>query len=962
MARALRHIVFFCAFLFLGDVTASADIIGNGLFHSVTLEDGLPGESVARIRQSSDGRVWLATSAGVSLYDGKRLLNFKLREQMTAKPGSDAGYVLETDGQPVYVFDLCEDCDGTVYAATGRGIYRKRGVDRDFFRIFPEITRCECVLAAGGVLYAGNREGFYVCHGDEARLVTVGASRMGVENGVRDMVSDEDGAIWFLSRYALNRWSPDGNELTSVNLTDAMPKGAALSRLAISGDRFYVGTKNNGLYVCSPEASSVTPVAGVGNVVTSLNAVSTGEVAVSCDGAGAFLLDGETGRIVGSFNTKADSRHRLPADAVYCFTKDSRGVCWFGFYRYGMCHSYFTAPVFNCYSFGGFSTAGLSVRSFHISDGVKLIGTGDGIYYVDENAGTVRLIPPSSLGGSHIITSIARYAGLYWIGSYDAGLHILDPRDFSISRVPGEPLLVATSVSCFAESPDGRLWVGTGEGIFIMEGRRCTGHFTENNSRLGGGMVSSMLFDAGGNCWVGSQSLSLYIAATGIFESSNFPKGFFNGADGLSCVRGHDNLLYFSKQSRIWFTDTAMTDFGRLSLPPELEGKTCYGFLDDGRGYFWIASSDGLFRIGYGMETLQHFGYGEGMVCRHISSNGVKTDPQGDIWVGTSDGLMKLNPEELERWQRDGTGRVRLCGLRLGENLASPSDEDRMNSRKRVRVSWNLVSEKLSLRFFLQDYARPNDRIYQYRLGDGGDWKTAGDGEDVEFRNLSPGTHTLAVRLAGVPGTATVYEISVIPSFAFASELFLLLVAAYLLLGWHRYRRDTDVLLRERGEIETALMEAEKESEKLKESEALRESGEYGEMQGVGREKYSRVRLDADECVEIVARMKDYLEQSRRYTDPELKMSDIAEVLRLSSSRLSQIFSLHLKENYYEFINRYRLEEFKRLLAAEEYRKYTLTALSEMSGFRKSNFYSTFRRIEGMTPAEYLKKHNIKAG
>jgi len=100
MARALRHIVFFCAFLFLGDVTASADIIGNGLFHSVTLEDGLPGESVARIRQSSDGRVWLATSAGVSLYDGKRLLNFKLREQMTAKPGSDAGYVLETDGQP----------------------------------------------------------------------------------------------------------------------------------------------------------------------------------------------------------------------------------------------------------------------------------------------------------------------------------------------------------------------------------------------------------------------------------------------------------------------------------------------------------------------------------------------------------------------------------------------------------------------------------------------------------------------------------------------------------------------------------------------------------------------------------------------------------------------------------------------------------------------------------------------
>ncbi len=953
MPKALRHIIIFCAFLFTWNISALADISGNELFHSVTLEDGLPGESVARIKQSSDGRVWLATSAGVSLYDGKRILNFKLRDCVSPENGDGA------DVAPVYVFDLCEDGDGTVYAATGCGVFRKRRSDGDFLRILPEITRCECVLAAGGLLYVGNRAGFYICNGDESRLVTVGASRMGVENGVRDIVSDESGAIWFLSRYALNRWSPSGGELRSFNLTDSMPKGAALNRLAISGERFYIGTKNNGLYLCSPESSSVTPVAGVGNVVTALNTVSTGEIAVGCDGAGAFLLDGKTGRIVESFNTKADSRHRLPSDAVYCFTKDGRGVCWFGFYRYGMCHSYFSAPVFNCYSFGDFSTAGLSVRSFLISDGVKLIGAGDGIHYIDEKSGTVRLIPPSRLGGSHIITSIIRYAGLYWIGTYDAGLHILDPRDLSISRVSGEPLLGTTSVSCFAESPDGRLWIGTGEGIFIMDKTRCIGRFTENNSRIGGGMVSGMLFDGNGNCWVGSQSLSLYIAATGIFENSNFPNGFFNAVDGLSCVRGHDNLLYFMKQSRIFFTDTAMTSFGPLSLPPELGGKNCYGFLDDGAGNFWIASSDGLFRTGYGMENLQHFGYGEGMVCRHISSNGIKTDDRGDIWVGTSDGLMKLDRQELEKWLRDGTGRVRLCGLRLGENLATPLDEDGINSRRRVRVSWNLVSEKLSLRFFLQDYARPNDRLYQYRLGDGGEWRTAGDGEDVEFRQLSPGTHNLTVRLAGVPGTETVYEISVIPSVVFVVELFLLLVAAYLLLIWHRYRRDTDVLLKERGEIETALMEAEKESEVLKESEALRESGEAS---GGGREKYSRVRLDGAECEEIVARMKDYLQQSRRYTDPELKMSDIAEVLGLSSSKLSQIFSLHLKENYYEFINRYRLEEYKRLLSVEEYRKYTLTALSEMAGFRKSSFYSTFRRIEGMTPAEYIRKHKIKIG
>ena len=124
--------------------------------------------------------------------------------------------------------------------------------------------------------------------------------------------------------------------------------------------------------------------------------------------------------------------------------------------------------------------------------------------------------------------------------------------------------------------------------------------------------------------------------------------------------------------------------------------------------------------------------------------------------------------------------------------------------------------------------------------------------------------------------------------------------------------------------------------------------------------KYARVKVDEKEFADIVERMKAYIEEKQCYTNPDLKMSDLAEVLGLSSSKLSQVFSLYVKENYYEFINRYRLEEFKRLIAEGEYKKYTLTALSEKCGFKKSSFFSTFRRVEGMTPTEYLKKLNIK--
>ena len=90
-----------------------ADIVNDEVFHFVTKEDGLSGESVSRIMPDHLGRMWLATSDGVSLYNGKRIVTFK--------PG----------GEGTYVFELCESEDHTIYAATGKGIFAKRKGEAD---------------------------------------------------------------------------------------------------------------------------------------------------------------------------------------------------------------------------------------------------------------------------------------------------------------------------------------------------------------------------------------------------------------------------------------------------------------------------------------------------------------------------------------------------------------------------------------------------------------------------------------------------------------------------------------------------------------------------------------------------------------------------------------------------------------------------------------------------------------
>lgn len=175
---------------------------------------------------------------------------------------------------------------------------------------------------------------------------------------------------------------------------------------------------------------------------------------------------------------------------------------------------------------------------------------------------------------------------------------------------------------------------------------------------------------------------------------------------------------------------------------------------------------------------------------------------------------------------------------------------------------------------------------------------------------------------------------------------------------WYRYHKNTKVLLEERNEIEGALMEVELQQQQaeMEDEERRIKSEESNSDASPNTPKYARVKIDEEEFAEIAQRMKSYIEESRCYTNPELKMSELAEELGMSSSKLSQVFSLFVKENYYEFINKYRLAEFKRLIEEGEYKKFTLTALSEKCGFKKSSFFSTFRRVEGMTPTEYMKK------
>jgi len=123
--------------------------------------------------------------------------------------------------------------------------------------------------------------------------------------------------------------------------------------------------------------------------------------------------------------------------------------------------------------------------------------------------------------------------------------------------------------------------------------------------------------------------------------------------------------------------------------------------------------------------------------------------------------------------------------------------------------------------------------------------------------------------------------------------------------------------------------------------------------------KYETYLLDTGRADRITDKMIRAMTRDRLFLNPDLSLSDLAGHIDASRHHISQVLNQYLSSNFYEFINRYRVEEFKAQAGNPENHKYTLLSLAYMSGFNsKATFHAIFKKFTGMTPSAYLKGIN----
>ena len=108
--------------------------------------------------------------------------------------------------------------------------------------------------------------------------------------------------------------------------------------------------------------------------------------------------------------------------------------------------------------------------------------------------------------------------------------------------------------------------------------------------------------------------------------------------------------------------------------------------------------------------------------------------------------------------------------------------------------------------------------------------------------------------------------------------------------------------------------------------------------------KYGQKKIEESMAIELVQTLKQFMKEQKPYKNPDLKSSDIAKILHISTHQFSQLLNDNLSKSFSTFITEYRIEEAKQIIQSNK--KYTLEAIGNESGFRsKSTFYTCLKKL-----------------
>jgi len=120
------------------------------------------------------------------------------------------------------------------------------------------------------------------------------------------------------------------------------------------------------------------------------------------------------------------------------------------------------------------------------------------------------------------------------------------------------------------------------------------------------------------------------------------------------------------------------------------------------------------------------------------------------------------------------------------------------------------------------------------------------------------------------------------------------------------------------------------------------------------KEKYAGSNLSQADIKSYMNNLGNHMKENERFLDSELSINDLSTELNISSKILSQVINEGYACNFFDFVNRFRVEAAKSLFKNQEDKKLTIQEVMYDSGFNsKSSFNTAFKKFTNLTPTQF---------
>ena len=694
-------------------------------------------------------------------------------------------------------------------------------------------------------------------------------------------------------------------------------QGFSYRNMTRIGKKLYLGTMDHGLLCFDISTGEFKEnIIDLGcNVIMSLSSDEKNLLYIGTDGNGVHFVSANNMKIVRSFCYESGNKQAIRSNSVYALLVDREGVIWIGFYQLGLDYTLYQSGLFSTYAYlPYFDSKEMPVRAIAVSKDEKLIGSRNGLFYIDEKKQRFKSFKVPELR-SNMILCIYAFEGKYYIGTYGGGIYILNPStltlsDFETADLKSTPFLKG-HVFCIKSDDEGSLWMATSMGLYCYRDGKQIRHYTTENSKLPGENVYDICFDSTRKGWICTENgLCIWDPSTNSLKSDMFPEGFIHKDKIRTVYEDSNHELYFlPDKGAIFISDLSMNHFRRMQSGTPLDGKDAMFIIEDHEGWLWIGTNLGLYRYDKKGNFIP-YNFVDGLPSSIFITCFPVIDEEGTMWFGNSKGMIYLTSEQNGRkakWHYP----VAITDVLVNGKQSVYAKMSRENNVYKIKLEAD--QRNLTIRFSGFTYSEPAYMSYKCKMeGIDSDWQLLSGQSEITYYDLLSGNYQFRIHRVDYP----------------ESEI-CLLVILIITLAYIYYRR--------RMKRNNLIQSKEKQ-------------------QPVIEEKYRKSNVTEEECRRLAGELELLMQRDRLYVNPNLKIADLAAILNVSTYTLSYLFNQYLDKNYYDYLNDYRIEEFKRLVDKDEYSKYTLTALAELCGFSsRTSFFRYFKKVIGITPNEYIR-------